>query len=612
VENCLTVANPYLCLIFVGPEGAHAKRDHVLAAKQDLEAVLAARPNDLLARWLLNVSAMLAGDYPAGVDPRWLIPPERFASSAPAPRFRNVARALGVDHVGLVGGAVMEDLDGDGDLDLFSTSYDPCVPVSLYLNDGRGGFTDATAEAGLRGVAGGFNVAPADYDNDGRTDLYITRGGWQADAGRMRPSLLHNDGDGRFSDVAVAAGLAQAVYPTQTSVWADYDADGDVDLFLGNEQSDLHEPYPSQLYRNNGDGTFTDVAGEAGVDNKVMVKGAAWGDYDNDRDPDLYVSNIGPNRLYRNNGDGTFTDVAEDLGVTEPTGRSFVPWFFDYDNDGWLDLFVGAYDTSIQDLAAYYAGQPGGGSPPRLYHNKGDGTFEDVTQAAGLVRPMQPMGANFGDIDNDGFEDFYLGTGDPAFETIKPNLLFRNDGAGRFDDVTQAAGVGHLPKGHGIAFGDLDNDGDQDIYLEAGGFVPGDTSPDALFENPGSGNHWLTVKLVGEGSNRAAIGTRLTAVVDEAGRERSIHRVVGTGASFGANSLQQELGLGQADRIVRLEVHWPTTDLRQVFQDVPLDQAIEVREGAESFTVLDRPHIRLAGGTTAPTTGPRPATATSP
>ena len=229
---------------------------------------------------------------------------------------------------------------------------------------------------------------------------------------------------------------------------------------------------PSQLFRNNGDGTFTDVAREARVTNLRFCKGSVWGDYDDDGDPDLYVSNFGEeNRMYRNDGDGTFTDVARELGVAEPF-NSFAVWFWDYDNDGSLDLFVAALGEYIGDVASDYLGLPNHGARPKLYKNDGEGGFADVTQESGLARVHLAMGANFGDLDNDGYLDFYLGTGFISYDALSPNIMYRNAGDGTFQDVTFSGGFGHLQKGHGIAFGDLDRDGDQDIFLQIGRLLP--------------------------------------------------------------------------------------------------------------------------------------------
>jgi len=598
-DNCAAVQNPFLCLLRVGPEGAYRDKAGLDAAIADLEAALRLDGTSLTARWLLNVANMLRGTYPGQVPGQWLIPPERFASTRAAPRFVNVAQDLGLATVNLAGGSVIEDFDNDGKLDILATTYHPCEHALYFHNEGDGRLADRSIEAGLGEQFGGLNAMQTDYDNDGWLDLYIARGGWQFEFGRHRPSLLRNSG-GVFTDVTLEAGLATQFYPSQTAAWADFDADGDLDVYVGNEASlAQRQGFPSQLYRNNGDGTFTDVAVAAGVANGTMTKGAAWGDYDNDGDPDLYVSTRSPaNRLYRNNGDGTFTDVATEMGVTGPTNLSFATWFFDYDNDGWLDIFVASYPAPIAAVVRDYMGEPPTDPAlrPRLYRNLGGGGFEDVTVAAGLNRALMPMGANYGDIDNDGWPDIYLATGAPAFQAIVPNVMFWNDQGRGFVDVTDAAAVGHLPKGHGTAFGDLDNDGDQDIYQQGGGFFAGDRQPNALFENPGAGNHWVTLRLVGVRSNRAAIGARIAVTITEGGAPRTVHALVGSGGSFGASSLQAEIGLGQATRIDAIAVAWPTSGTKQVFQGAPLDRFLEIREDGRDFTLLDRPPVALYHG----------------
>jgi len=198
------------------------------------------------------------------------------------------------------------------------------------------------------------------------------------------------------------------------------------------------------------------------------------------------------------------------------------------------------------------------------------------------------MGSNFGDVDNDGYLDIYLGTGRPSFSYLMPNLLFRNDGGRRFEDVTAATGTGHLQKGHGVAFADWDRDGDLDIFVEAGGAVPGDRAHNVLFENPGCGHHWLTVKLVGTRTNRAALGARIRVdlpVPD--GAISSLHRTITTGSSFGSNPLASTIGVGRSSSILALEVYWPTSGTRQLLRDVPVDRAIEITEGRDGFRLLD-------------------------
>ena len=597
--NCTEQGDPRRCL--VSGTGGPAARDHARIAIRYFEELLSWRPPNLPVsadpgpelRWLLNIAHIMEGSYPDSVSPRWLIPATAFGPLQDVPGFVDVSRDLEVAAVNLLGGSIMDDFDNDGFLDIFTTSYDPCHPAIYYHNDGTSEFSDRSSSAGLTHQFGGFNALQTDYDNDGFLDVFVLRGAWQFDYGRHRNSLLRNNGDGTFTDVTHEAGLAQPAYPTQAAAWADYDGDGDLDVYIGNEADRRDVAYPSQLFRNNGDGTFTDVSQQAGVTNDRMAKGVGWGDYDNDGDQDLYVSNIGPNRLYRNNGDGMFTDVAPAMGVDQPVDRSFVTWFWDYDNDGWLDLYVAGYSASLRMVALDYLDRPAEGVRPRLYRNDGRGGFENVTDVVGLNQVRLPMGANFGDIDNDGWLDFYLGTGNPEPETIMPNVMYRNEAGAGFVDVTIAAGVGHLPKGHGVAFGDIDNDGDQDFYLQAGGFTRGDASPNALFRNPGSGNHWITLRLVGDVSNRAAIGTRLRLTVNDAGVMRAIHATVSSGGSFGASSLQQEIGLGQAGLVRELEVWWPTTGARQIFTDVPVNQFIEITEGVDSIRVVERSRIQL-------------------
>ncbi len=324
--------------------------------------------------------------------------------------------------------------------------------------------------------------------------------------------------------------------------------------------------------------------------NERWAKGAVWGDYDDDGDLDLYVSNTkGPNRLYRNNGNGTFTDVAPDLGLTEPN-NSFSCWFWDYDNDGRLDLFVTGFYATLQDIVADMLGQPSKGERPRLYRNLGPAGFKDVAAEVGLNRVTLPMGSNFADIDNDGFLDVFLATGRPPYSVLVPDLMFKNVNGQRFEDVTTSTGTGHLQKGHGVSFADWDNDGDLDLFVEIGGQAPGDKAHNALFRNPGQGRHWLQVKLVGTKSNRSAIGAKVRAeVASPGGISHTIYRTVSGGSSFGGNSLVVSLGLGEATSIKTLTITWPTSKIVQTFHDVKGDRAIEIVEGAEVAQGKRRP-----------------------
>jgi hypothetical protein len=220
-----------------------------------------------------------------------------------------------------------------------------------------------------------------------------------------------------------------------------------------------------------------------------------------------------------------------------------------------------------------------------LFRNLGGKGFEDKTKEAGLDLVLAAMGSNYADFDNDGFLDMYLGTGEPSFATLIPNRMFKNVGGSRFSDITGTSGTGHLQKGHGVACGDWDRDGDVDVFVQTGGAVNGDRFHDLLFQNPGQGNHWLTVKLIGKKTNRAAIGARIK-LVTSGGTPLTVHRHISSGSSFGANPLQQTIGLAQSKAVAVLEIHWPTSGATQVFRNIPVDQAIEVTEFADSYRPL--------------------------
>ncbi|MCB9176600.1 MAG: CRTAC1 family protein [Caldilineae bacterium] len=607
-ENCAANHNADSCLLPIQGGGQHQLREGSERAAAVLAEVLEAAPEDLEARWLANIAAMTLGEYPAGLPEAWRIPPERFASEDDIGRFYDVAPAAGLATRGLSGGAVTEDFDGDGLLDLMVSSWGIEDPLQLMRSQGDGHFEDIAEAAGIAALTGGLNLIQADYDNDGLIDVLVLRGAWMGSQGEFPNSLLHNLGGGRFEDVTEAAGLL-SYHPTQTASWGDYDGDGWIDLFIGNETQDQGQPgagtrHPGELYRNLGDGTFREVAAEEGLEVLGWVKGVTWFDMDNDDRLDLYVSRLGQaNLLFRNRGPaasgGRFEEIAAAAGVAEPE-YSFPVWAWDYDNDGWQDLMVLGYGHAedflggcADDVAADVLGLPGGGSRPRLYRNRGDGRFEDRTETAGVNDVLFAMGSNFGDLDNDGWLDFYVGTGDPAFTSLVPNRMYRADGAGHFLDVTSSGGFGHLQKGHAIAFADLDNDGDQDVFANLGGAAEGDWYYNALFENPGQGQRWITLRLVGETANRSAIGTRIALVVEGPEGRREIHRTVSSGGSFGASSLQQEIGLGRAEAIVELRLRWPASGLDQRFEGLPLDRVLEIREGAEGWREIQAPRIDL-------------------
>jgi hypothetical protein len=228
-----------------------------------------------------------------------------------------------------------------------------------------------------------------------------------------------------------------------------------------------------------------------------------------------------------------------------------------------------------------------GASRPRLYRNLGTSGFRDVTDEAGLNRAMSPMGSNFGDIDNDGYLDIYLGTGTMSYSGLVPNIMFKNMEGVYFEDVTTSSGTGHLQKGHGVSFAEWDGDGDLDLFVELGGATPGDKAYNALFQNPGHGRHWLKVKLVGTKTNRGAIGAKIRAdVVLPDGKTRSIYRTVGNNSSVGGNTLVETLGMSEQTSVSELSISWPASRTTQKFHSIPANQAIEITEGSNSFRVL--------------------------
>jgi hypothetical protein len=580
LENCVHHHNAERCLFPLTKQAEHQLTAGSSAAVIDFKRHLTKRPNNLETRWLLNLAYMTLGRYPKAVPPPFLIPTGASVRSL-LPRYPDVAGAAGVDVVSGAGGSIIDDFDNDGLNDILISSVDACESLHYFHNDGDGRFSDRTEKAGLAGQIGGINCVQTNYNNDGFLDVFVMRGGWEF---AMRNSLLRNNGDGTFSDVTAAAGLLSGDHRTHSAAWADFDNDGWLDLFVG------HEETPSQLFRNRGDGGFEDVSKRAGVNRTAFTKGVVWGDYDNDDFPDLYVSNYGgENFLYHNQKDGTFEELGARLGVSKPL-MSFPTWFFDYDNDGRLDLFVASFVPSVAEVARGYLGLPPLAETMRLYRNKGNGEFEDVSRQAGLARVAPVMGANFGDLNNDGFLDFYLGTGAPSYAALTPNLAFLNQNGKSFVDVTASTGTGHLQKGHGVAFSDLDNDGDQDLFANIGGFVPGDKYNKALFANPTENSRWISLKLIGVKSNRAAIGAKIKIMFrDASGKESLRYREVTSGGSFGASSLTQEIGLGSLSKtqlIDAIEIHWPASQLTQRFNNVPANQFLRIKESGAAYEEL--------------------------
>lgn len=556
--------------------------NHAEAARM-FRAAVQLRPT-LFDLWLLR----LALEQTKEADPAAVFPlrEERFnAQDPPRLRFTDIAPQLGIQRRDGNGTCAWGDYDGDGDLDLFLAGSGRFV--ALYRNEG-GKFGDATEEAGLARVPSGYSLNLVDYDNDGRLDLYVSLNGW---SGPYPNLLLRNVGGGKFQDVSRQAGVADPGSGF-VSLWGDLDNDGRLDLVVANGV--LKDGSVPQIYRNNGDGAFTNVTRRAGLDEPPDwgAIGIALGDYDRDGDLDLFINGLGkaPNRLYRNNGDFTFTDVADRAGVVQPPHNGFVAFFFDYNNDGWPDLLttsLAPWDAVLQALTRQFSVPSAAAvhpDSPRLFRNNRDGTFTDVTFSARLFYPTGTMGAGVADLDNDGFVDIYLGTGDPSLSRLEPNRLFRNNGDGTFTDLTFFAGVARPgKKGHGVCFVDFDEDGDLDVYAQQGGHYPGDEAENVFYRNErGSENHWLEVELVPARGNRFAVGAQLLL---RAGNW-TLHREVKGGEGFGStNPYRVHFGLGPHRRADSLQVRWPGGS-SQEFHNIEANQILQIRQDSPNLRRL--------------------------
>jgi len=433
------------------------------------------------------------------------------------------------------------DYDGDGWEDLLLDGR------MLWRNLGDGTFRDVTSQSGISGI-GHWGVW-ADADNDGDLDFYTNvRSGVEGD------KLWRNDGDGTFTDISAQAGDIRDHLPTEGVAWGDYDDDGFVDLYVANYETASIDPDAELgigtedfLYHNNGDGTFTDVSSRAGidVDTDRCGRGVVWADYDDDGDIDIYVSNyrLDPNFLWRNDGDGTFTNVAREARVegyatSDPQGgprfgHTIGSDFGDYDNDGDMDLYVSnlAHPRFIMFS-----------DKSMLMNNRGDGTFIDRFYGSGIAYCETSSDSSWADFDNDGDLDLYYTA---VYEDVG-SRLFRNTNRDRFEDVTGETGTS-VDNGWGTGWCDYDHDGDLDLAVGSGsGFK--------LLENEGNGNHWLQVELEGTWSNSAAIGARVRI---EAGGDRQVRDVKGGRGTTSQDMFTCHFGLGDQRGDVRVSVRWP-------------------------------------------------------
>jgi len=495
----------------------------------------------------------------------------------PKVQFEDVAAKIGLDKTAGGRGSAVFDLDGDGYLDIVVASAHGGCGV--YRNRGDGSFEDISVGSGLDECVNAFAVVVGDYNNDGLNDLFITRLGFYSGDS----VLYRNNGDGTFTDVTGATGT-RCWGPGFSAHWVDYDCDGWLDLFVCNNLGGVFDrSLPDRLFHNNGNGTFTEVTEDARITSNSPTIGACWGDYNNDGYPDLFVSSaLGHSKLYRNNGNGTFTDVTEAAGL-EQVILGTVAFWCDYDNDGWLDLVQCTWSPENQVLDTLFNGRgPAGGRPMRVYHNNGDGTFTLRTGALGLNGCFGTMSGNFGDFNNDGYVDFLLGNGDPHMNrTEPPTVLEYDERSGKYKNITFAAGLPFTGKGHGANMADLAGDGRLCLIMASGGAYPGDLLTTSVFRPRFLPGNYLNVRLTGTKSNRNAIGARLR--LDAGGRSR--HHLVTGGSGFGCLPYEQHFGLGKLDRVDALEIRWPS-GLTQRFEGVPANTTIGFVEGKQAWTEI--------------------------
>jgi hypothetical protein len=586
-KNCLGDHNGESCVFPIQGAGVHRNKVPAEKAIHLYEEVLKQTPDDISVKWLLNIAYMTIDGYPSKVPPQYLIAGLNTDTIAGVKPFVDAAIKTGLDVNTRAGGTIIEDFNNDGYLDVVTSSESLDESMHYFINNGNGTFSDASEFSGLHVLKGGLNIMQTDYDNDGWKDIFVTRRGWKTNKAVEPNSLLRNNGDGTFTDVTKKSGLL-IPYQTQSAAWADFNNDGWLDVYVANE-ADRLENVPCELFLNNKNGTFTDIAKQSNSLVFAFVKGVTCADYNNDGLMDLFLSSQdGRKILFKNtgisNGIPVFEDVTLKAGINNSDGTS-TTWFWDYDNDGWQDIFI--VSKQFGEPPAYYFAMEAMKQPTKdydgklyLYRNMQDGTFEEISKQVGLDKAAIAMGANFGDIDNDGYLDFYLGTGNLDFTVLVPNRLFRNNEGKSFTDITTSARVGNLQKGHGVSIADLDNDGDQDIYVDMGGAYKGDAYHSSLYINPGQNeNRWIKLDLKGVNANKAAIGANIKVYFRDNGKERMVSREVNSGGTFGANPLLQHIGIGNATVVDRVVIKWPGNNAVQSFNNLQPGQTYAITEG---------------------------------
>jgi tetratricopeptide (TPR) repeat protein len=512
--------------------------------------------------------------------------------------------------------AAAADYDGDGDIDLYLTNSETGTPNALYRNNGDGTFVEVGAEAGVDQAnaahGGSTDAVFGDYDNDGDLDLYVVKWGWNV--------LYRNEGPGKFKDVTEQSGVGDQGNGN-AAVWFDYNDDSYLDLYVGNyfryvdlwnlsDSRQMHEDFETArdgganlLYHNNGDGTFRNVAAEMGVDDTGWTLDVGCADYDNDGDQDLVCANdFGQDRVFRTNADGTLTNVTDET-IGWDTNKGMNVDFGDYNNDGWLDLYI----TNIWTKEYVQEGN-------QLYRNMGNGTFSDISFEANVFDAGWCWAGRFWDYDNDGDLDIMVANGyisgdpkkeyfqqlaltvtkpgfdpvdaqnwpeigDSTFAGYEPKRVWRNDGNEVFTEVAAELGLADTRDGRGLAIADFDQDGDLDVYLSNQG------QDGALFRNDiGNKNNWLEIDLQGTACNRLGVGARVTVV---AAGLTQIREVDGGNGDHSQCPFRLHFGLGQRRSIDRLDVRWPNGYVQKLVNVTP-NQLLKIKEETPATHLAER------------------------
>lgn len=501
--------------------------------------------------------------------------------------FEDVTDELGVERWGGTGSVSFVDLDGDGwDELVWERKF---MPARVYKNL-QGKKFKAIPDADLNSPSSTAIIFSAgDINNDGLPDLFRHCCNYD---GHGPTQVLENKGNLKFEDITETSGLAYTKGSGMVVSWSDYDLDGHLDIVIADNYG------PNRLYRNLGNGTYEDTTKKAGLEMSSTV-GITFGDYDNDGWPDIWAQGWDAKWLYRNNKDGTFTEVSEAAGIAEHLGqKGYMSFMFDYNNDGHMDLFAGQYVVSSDEkwgfgpicscsnlLSDEGYSEREWRSATTIFENNGDNTFTNISSKTNFI-PLGMMGSNHADWNNDGYEDLFFGAGGPFFQQAEPFLFYQNNAGRSFTNITPFEMIGIFGKGHGSAFADINHDGFLDLATNNGGAAPGDLWPSMVLRNKGNNNNWLFINLKAgkKGTNALAVGARVTVYSGNL----KITKELQSGGQFGAtNSLAMHFGLAKNKNIEKIVIRWPNKSLEEtVITNVKPNQSIEVSEVSGKYKKL--------------------------